>query len=360
MSGIERAVVLCVDDDADLLALMAKALGPEYRVVTAANAGDAISAASAEPRPDLILLDVEMPVVSGFEVCQALKGDVQTSAIPVIFLTGRADVQDQVDGLALGAVDYVAKPINVFVLRTRVAIHVALNNQRRGLERLVRERTAELEQMSAELIRRLARAMELHESAPLGKRVVRLSHYARLLAQAAGAQPEVADLMAKAAPLHDIGKLGVPAEILRKKETLSASDWERVKRHPQLGADIIGEHADPLLKLARQLALTHHENWDGSGYPQGLKGEAIPWSGRAMAIIDAFEAMTTIQFYRDALPIERAEGEIARAAGTKYDPALVEVFCRALPEMRKIRETYADKLGDLLNPDFASNSTGGT
>jgi putative two-component system response regulator len=329
-------------------------------VLTAANAADAISAASAEPHPDLILLDVEMPVVSGFEVCQALKGDVHTSAIPVIFLTARADVQDQVDGLALGAVDYVAKPINVSVLRRRVAIHVALTNQRRGLERLVRDRTAELEQMSAELIRRLGRAMELHESAPLGKRVVRLSHYARLLAQAAGAQPEVAELMATAAPLHDIGKLGVSAEILRKKETLSASDWERIKRHPQLGADIIGEHADPLLKLARQLALTHHENWDGSGYPKGLKGEAIPWPGRVMAIIDAFEAMTTIQFYRDALPIERAEGEITRAAGTKYDPALVEAFRSALPEMRKVRETYADKLGDLLNLDFASKITGGT
>jgi len=130
-------------------------------------------------------------------------------------------------------------------------------------------------------------------------------------------------------------------------------DWERVKRHPTLGAEIIGEHDDPLLKLARQLALTHHEHWDGTGYPQGLKGEAIPWAGRVMAIVDTFEAMTSTQFHRDALPIERAAGEIERAAGTKFDPALVEAFKKALPVMKKVRETYSDQLGDLINLDFA-------
>jgi hypothetical protein len=160
-------------------------------------------------------------------------------------------------------------------------------------------------------------------------------------------------MMQKAAPLHDIGKLGVPAEILRKKEKLSVPDWERIKRHPQLGAEIIGEHDDPLLKLARQLAFTHHENYDGSGYPQGLKGEAIPWAGRVMAIVDSFEAMTSTQFFRDALPIERAAGEIERGAGSRYDPTLVEAFKRALPVMKRVRETYSDQLGDLINLDFA-------
>jgi putative two-component system response regulator len=160
-------------------------------------------------------------------------------------------------------------------------------------------------------------------------------------------------MMFRAAPLHDIGKLGVPAEILRKKEKLSVPDWERVKRHPQLGAEIIGEQKDPLLRLARQLALTHHEHWDGSGYPGGLKGEAIPWGGRVMAIVDTFEAMTSTQFFREALPVERAEGEILRGAGSKYDPKLVEAFKKALPVMKKVRETYADQLGDLINLDFA-------
>jgi cyclic di-GMP phosphodiesterase len=146
----------------------------------------------------------------------------------------------------------------------------------------------------------------------------------------------------------------VPSEILRKSEKLSAPDWERVKRHPQLGADIIGEHDDPLLKLARILALTHHEHWDGTGYPQGLKGEAIPWAGRVMAIVDSFEAMTSTQFFRGALAVDAAAEDIVRQAGRKYDPKLIEAFRKALPVMKKVRETYSDQLGDLINLDFAA------
>ena len=332
---------------------MAKALGADYEVDTAPDAGTAIEKAFANPHPDLILLDIEMPDVSGFEVCRALKGEALTADIPVIFLTGKTDAQAQVEGLQMGAVDYVMKPINAAVLRARVRMHLALKNQRQELERMVAERTAQLEHTRVELIKRLARAMEFHESQAVGNRVVRLGHYAKLLAQAAGVKPEIAEMIMKAAPLHDVGKLGVPAEILRKKEKLSAPDWERVKRHPALGAEIIGEHDDPLLKLARQLALTHHEHWDGSGYPQGLKGEAIPWAGRAMAIIDAFESMTTTQFFREAMPIDVAAGEIVAAAGTTFDPKLVEAFKKALPVMKKVRETYSDALGDLVNLDFA-------
>jgi putative two-component system response regulator len=353
MNARQRPRILAVDDSTDLLALMAKALGADYEVDTAAEAGTAIEKAFADPHPDLILLDIEMPDVSGFEVCRALKGEALTADIPVIFLTGKSDAQAQVEGLQLGAVDYVMKPINAAVLRTRVRMHLALKNQRQELERMVAERTAQLEQTRAELIKRLARAMEFHESQAVGNRVMRLGHYAKLLAQAAGVKPEIAEMMMKAAPLHDIGKLGVPAEILRKKETLSAPDWERVKRHPTLGAEIIGEHDDPLLKLARQLALTHHEHWDGSGYPQGLKAEAIPWGGRVMGIVDAFESMTTTQFFRDAIPVDKAAADIVAAAGKKFDPKLIEAFTKALPVMRKVRETYSDALGDMVNLDFA-------
>jgi putative two-component system response regulator len=357
VSDKARPVILAVDDATDLLALMAKALGTDYDVVTARDPGTAIEKAFAEPRPDLILLDIEMPDVSGFEVCQALKGEALTASIPIIFLTGKTEAEAQVEAFAIGAVDYISKPINAEVLRARVRMHLALVNQRIELERLVEERTAQLDKTRTELIRRLGRAMELHESAAVGNRVMRLGNYAKLISQAAGARPELAEMMMRAAPLHDIGKLGVPAEILRKAGKLSAPDWERVKRHPQLGADIIGEHDDPLLKLARQLALTHHEHWDGSGYPEGLKGEAIPWPGRVMAIVDSFESMTTTQFHRDALPMERAEGEILRGAGKKYDPKLIEVFQKALPVMKKVREAYSDSLGDLLNLNFAGDKT---
>jgi putative two-component system response regulator len=349
-----RPVVLVVDDSEDMLALMEKALGADYQVITAADPGGAIEKAFGEPRPNLILLDVEMPDIDGFEVCRALKGEASTSAIPIIFLTGKTEAQAQVEGLELGAADYLTKSgANAAVLKARVRMHLALADRRHELERLVLERTEQVERTRVEMIKRLARVLEFHESQAVGNRVVRLGHYAKLIAQASGATPDMAEMMQKAAPLHDIGKLGVPAEILRKREKLSVPDWERVKRHPELGAEIIGEHTDPLLRLARQLALTHHENYDGSGYPKGLKGEVIPWGGRVMAIVDAFEAMTSTQFHRDALPLERAAGEIERGAGTRYDPKLVEAFKKALPVMQKVRETYADQLGDLINLDFA-------
>src|SRR5882672_1568495 len=333
---------------------MARALAADYQVLTASDAGTAIEKAFAEPRPDLILLDIEMPDVSGFEVCQALKAEAQTASIPIIFLTGKAEAQAQVEGFELGAVDYVTKPINAAVLRARVRLHLALADRRIELEQMVQERTAQLEKTRTDLIKRLGRAMEMHESAAVGNRVVRVGQYAKLLSQAAGQKPQVCEMMQTAAPLFDIGKLGVPAEILRKKEKLSAPDWERVKRHPALGAEIIGEHDDPLLKLARQIALTHHELWDGSGYPQGLKGEAIPWPGRVIAIVDAFESMTTTQFYREPMSVEDAGFEIEKGSGKKYDPKLVEAFKKALPVMTKVREAYSDKLGDMINLDFAA------
>ncbi|TAK80647.1 MAG: response regulator [Betaproteobacteria bacterium] len=353
MSAQDRPVVLCIDDSPDLLALMEKALGSDYQVITADDPGAGIQMAFGEPRPDLILLDIEMPQVNGFEVCRALKGETLTAEIPVIFLTSKHEAQAQVEGFQAGAVDYITKPINATVLRARVRTHVALANQRLELERMVQARTVQLDHTRSEVIRRLARAMEFHESSAVGNRVMRLGHYAKLISQAAGAKPEVAEMMHKAAPLHDVGKLGVPAEILRKTEKLTVPDWERVRRHPQLGAEIIGEHDDPLLKLARQLALTHHERWDGSGYPQGLKDEAIPWAGRVMAIVDAFESMTSTQFYRDPIPVERAAEEIIKGAGTQFEPKLVEAFKKALPVMKKVRETYSDQLGDLINLDFA-------
>ena len=354
MSEKARPVILVVDDSEDMLALMEKALGADYQVITAADPGGAIEKAFGEPRPDLILLDIEMPDIDGFEVCRALKDEPATRTIPIIFLTGKTEAQAQVEGLELGAADYLTKSgANAAVLKARVRMHLALADRRHELERLVLERTEQLERTRAEMIKRLARVLEFHESQAVGNRVVRLGHYAKLIAQASGALPDMAEMLQKAAPLHDIGKLGVPAEILRKREKLSVPDWERIKRHPELGAEIIGQHTDPLLKLARELALTHHENYDGSGYPKGLKGEAIPWGGRVMAIVDGFEAMTSTQFHRDALPFERAVGEIERGAGTKYDPKLVEAFKKALPVMQKVRETYADQLGDLINLDFA-------
>jgi putative two-component system response regulator len=349
-----RPLILAVDDDPDLLALLAKVLATEYEVKTAADGGDALAVAAAAPQPDLILLDVDLPGATGFEVCKLLKEDPATSRIPVVFLTGKTQPDDQLEGFDLGAVDYLIKPINPRLLLARVRTQLELAGRQAVLEREVQERTADLETARAELIRRLARAMEFHESAAAGNKVVRVSQYARLIAQASGMKPEVVELLQKAAPLYDIGKIGVPSEILRKPGKLSAPDLERVRRHPQLGAEIIGEHKDAVLALARLLALTHHERWDGSGYPKGLQGSEIPWPGRVMGIVDTFEAMTTTQFYRQKpFTIEEAAKTIREGFGKLFDPSLAEAFEKALPVMKKVRDTYADALGDLINLDFS-------
>jgi putative two-component system response regulator len=349
-----RAVILAVDDAEDLLALIGKALSTQYEVKLASDGGDALTLAAQAPQPDLILLDVEMPGATGFEICQLLKQDPATAGIPVIFLTSKTEAADQVEGLDLGAVDYLTKPINAKLLMARVRTHLALANRQIELERQVQERTAQLEDAREQVIRRLARAMEFHESAAAGNRVARISQYAKLLALSSGARPEVAELLLKASPLHDIGKIGVPSEILRKPGKLSAPDLERVRRHPELGAEIIGEHKDPVLALARSLALTHHERWDGTGYPKKLKGKDIPWAGRVMAIVDAFEAMTTTQFYRQKpYTVDEAAKEVRACFGKQFDPGLSEAFDKALPSLRKVRENTPDALGDMINLDFS-------
>lgn len=351
---MKKPLILAVDDAPDLLSLMARALSDDYEVRTATSGAQALLAAAAGPQPVLILLDVEMEGITGFDVCKALKANPATAAIPVIFITGKGEKKNEMLGFTLGAVDYVAKPINSEILKLRVATHVALASRRAALEGMVRERTAKLEAAHLDVISCLGRALESHESASAGKRFQRVALYAKLLAQAAGAKPAACEMVERTAPMHDIGKIAVPAEILRRSGKLSAPDWERVKRHPEYGAAIIGQHDDPLLNLARVMALTHHECWDGTGYPKGLKGEAIPWAGRLVAIIDAFEAMTTTQFYREPLSVEQAAQEILRYAGTRYDPQLTEAFKKALPAMRKVRVAIADELGDIINLDFSA------
>jgi len=346
-----RPLILVVDDAEDIRALLGALLKKSYDVRLAASGRLALHLAAQTPQPHLILLDVEMPDDDGYAVCKALKENPVTRSIPVIFISGRAEQQDGARGFDLGGVDYVEKPIKPPIVLARVRTHLAAYENLRQLEARVSERTMELHGIRQELIRRLSRAMEVRDG-NLTHRVIRVAQYVKLIAQAAGARPEVCELLMHAAPLYDIGKLGVPEVVLHKTAKLNQREWDEVRKHPEIGARIIGEHSDPLLKLARTMALAHHERWDGAGYPSRLAGEIIPLPGRLMAIADAFEAMTTTQRYRPPMTIEQAAADIASEAGTHFDPKLVEAFEKALPKMILVLKAVRDELEGIHDLDF--------
>lgn len=334
-------LILAVDDDEDILALYGAMLKPRYALRLAADGEKGLEAALASPQPDLILLDVDMPGFNGYQVCAKLKANPATYRIPVIFVTARSSPKDEAHGLSLGAVDYIAKPLNNPIVLQRVASHLSLASRTRQLEHLVAERTREIHNSRLQLLQRVSRALEYRKGTPTN-RVLRIGEYVKLLAQAAGARPEVCEIYSQASMLYDIGMLAVSESVLRTADDLDETQWAEMRRHPEIGADIIGEHADPLLATARAMALTHHERWNGSGYPKGLAGEAIPVPGRLISVIDAFEAMTAAQPRRPARPVEEAAREIIAEAGKQFDPAVVAAFQKALPRLIEAKEALPD------------------
>jgi putative two-component system response regulator len=347
-----RPVILVADDSEDIRNLFGVMLKRHYDVKFAANSDETLAAADTEPLPDLILLDVEMPELNGYEVCAQLKANPVLSHIPVIFVTARADPKDQAKGLLAGAVDYITKPISAPITLLRVKNQLALVDQRHALEEQIAERTEELHQTRLELIQRLARAMEIREGG-MTNRVLRVSEYVALLSQALGLKSKVVEILSHAAPLYDIGKMGVPEYILRKTDTLVEKEWTEVRKHPEIGAGIIGEHKDPLLEQARVMALTHHERWDGTGYPKKLKGNAIPVPGRIMAVADAFEAMTSTQRHRSPIATIDAAKRIGAESGKQFDPSVVAAFMKVVKDFDGVRHKYKDELEGIHNLDFA-------
>ena len=335
------ATVLIVDDTPSNIDVLCGALERHYQLKIANNGARALAIAASESPPDLILLDVMMPDMDGFEVCQRLKANPKTARIPVIFVTSMGEIADEEAGFDLGAVDYVHKPVSPPLVRARVRNHLELYQHERHLDQLVRQRTQELELSRLEIIRRLGRAAEYKDD-ETGQHVIRMSHYARLLALAAGMSEHEAEILFNAAPMHDIGKIGIPESILTKAGKLDAAEWKVMKTHPQIGADIIGEHEHPLLRMARSVALSHHEKWDGSGYPQALKGQEIPLEGRIIAIADVFDALTSIRPYKQAWTVEAAFGLLREQAGRHFDPALVELFITLLPEIATIKRRHSE------------------
>jgi len=350
----DLATVMVVDDTPENIDVLVGILRDDYRLKVARSGAQALNVVRNRP-PDLILLDVMMPEMDGYEVCRRLKADATTRHIPVIFVTAKSDVVDEVQGLGLGAVDYISKPVSPPLVRARVATHLALYDTNRELERRVMERTAQLHETRLKIIQRLGRAAEYKDN-ETGLHVIRMSHYSRILGLAAGMSERDAEVLMNAAPMHDIGKIGIPDHILQKSSQLDADEWEVMKRHTTIGAEIIGMDDSELLKMARTIALTHHERWDGTGYPHGMAGDEIPRVGRIVAIADVFDALTSRRPYKDAWSIEDATAAMRADSGTHFDPHLLDLFLAELDRLLEIRAAFTDE----LNPEAAVVGTPAT
>jgi putative two-component system response regulator len=340
--------VLVVDDESSNVELLKNVLYPEYKVKYANRGEKALQIIYSDEPPDIILLDVMMPGLSGHEVCRRVKANPDRSRIPIIFVTGLDSIDEENFGLGIGAVDYIKKPFSPAIVRARVSTHLALYNQTRELERMVAQRTQELVHSRGQIICRLGRAAEFKDN-ETGNHVLRVSQFARLVGQRIGLGESSLEILANTAPMHDIGKLGIPDRVLLKPGKLDAEEWIVMQAHTTIGAEIIGEHDDLLLSNARVVALTHHERWDGTGYPMGLGGDDIPLFGRIVAIVDVLDALLSKRTYKPAYPMEQVMIYMKEASGKHFDPELVEALCSVEAEIVKTHASLADELGSMVN-----------
>jgi putative two-component system response regulator len=315
--------ILIVDDEPFNLAVMEAALCDDYPLLFARNGADAIAAARKH-RPALILLDVQMPDMNGYAVCRQLKADPCTDAIPVIFISGMADVGDEEQGFAAGAVDYILKPISRSILTARVNTHLSL------------VRTSSLNKSYRDAIHMLGHAGHFNDT-DTGVHIWRMAAYAGLIASSYGLDAEQCALIEMAAPMHDTGKIGIPHAILKKPAKLSAEEWVVMKTHSRMGHDILCQSDAPVFQMAAEIALHHHERWDGSGYPDNLQGLDIPVSARVVALADVFDALTMQRPYKEAWPLEQVVATLRASAGSHFEPALVQAFDAVLPRICELR-----------------------
>ncbi|MEA3642946.1 MAG: response regulator [Lamprobacter sp.] len=326
ISYLPQGPILVVDDQPENLAVMRQVLGDDYRLLFARNGAEAL-AATAKLRPALILLDIQMPDMDGYAVCRTLKADPATESIPVIFVTGLSETGNEAQGFEAGGVDYIVKPISAPIVRARVKTHLSLVQASR-LQRSYRDAISMLGSAGH------------YNDADTGVHIWRMAGYARELASACDWTTAACDQLEQAAPMHDMGKIGIPGEILRKPGKLTPEEWAVMQTHSQIGHDILCVSDAPLFQLAAEIALRHHERWDGSGYPGGLAAEAIPESARIVAIADVFDALTMRRPYKEPWPVEKALAVMQESSGSHFEPRLIECFADILPRLLEVKAVW--------------------
>lgn len=359
-----KPTLLLVDDTPDNITLLCSLLGGQYRNKVATNGQKALKIAFAEPHPDLILLDIMMPEMDGYEVCRQLKANPATKDIPVIFLTAKTQEDDETKGFELGAVDYLTKPISPPILMARVHTHLALKyarssleEQNENLEKQVEQRTKQLVSLQDVIIIAMASLAETRDN-ETGSHIRRTQNYVRELAISLMDHPRFShymdkktiELLHKSAPLHDIGKVGVPDRILLKPGKLTVEEFEEMKKHTVYGRNTIiaAENSlgapESFLSIAREIAYCHHEKWDGSGYPQGLSGDDIPISARLMALADVYDALISKRVYKAPMSHEEAAEIILKGKGSHFDPDIIDAFIRIQDKFAGIAKEFEDDI----------------
>lgn len=325
-------VILIVDDEPANLAAMRDILGDAYKLVFARNGSETLVAV-AKHAPAMVLLDVGLPDINGYALCRQIKQIDATGNVQVMFVTGYTDIAHEAAGFDAGGVDYIVKPVSPPIVRARVATHLSL------------VRTALLTQSYREAILMLGHAGHFNDT-DTGSHIWRMAAYARALALGCGWSVEDADRLELAAPMHDTGKIGIPQHILRKPGALDEQEWVVMKTHPQIGYDILSKSAAPVFQLAAEVALRHHEKWNGSGYPGALAGEKIPQSARIVALADVFDALSMKRPYKEAWSIEDILEYVNAGAGAHFDPDLVRVFSDILPQLLDIQRQWCARDAD--------------
>ncbi|WP_248927016.1 HD domain-containing phosphohydrolase [Paenibacillus hamazuiensis] len=325
--------LLIIDDQKTVAYILAKLLNEAgYDDVTYIHDPREALSTCEQLKPDLILLDLTMPYLSGFDLLELFKKEKSQQSIPIIVLTSDQDQESKLKALALGASDFLPKPVDRVELLVRIKNNLEIRYQHKLLEQKVAERTRELKETQIEIIQRLVKAAEYRDN-DTGDHIVRMSMLCFHLAKAAGLPDEECELIRYASSMHDVGKIGIPDSILLKPGKLTDEEFAEMKNHTLIGGKMLSNSDTKVLQMAEEIAVTHHERWDGSGYPSGLAGEAIPLAGRITSICDVFDALTSIRPYKKAWPLGEAMEEIKRLRGTHFDPELADIFIAALPSI---------------------------